>query len=181
MPILRISLCDYGGLEAWDSRQPDQPVYIAPHLLSLYWSDGLLNIDGIAYVESVVTERISLVTIETAKADKLAELDAWYAATSESGVTVGALILPASIEDQNRYTALVTMEHLAVSLGQRQLTDTSGLANIDGEWQTMTVAELFGTLLQYATVVSEWSVHYADVIAQIHGAETIEEVEAIEV
>lgn len=178
--ILRTEAKDYGGMEVWDDRQPDSPIYLAPHL-SAYYSGSALTALGEAFVDGLITARIEAVTLDTVKADKVAALDAWYESQAAGGVTVGAITLPASVADQNRYTSLAAMEHLALSLGQRQLTDASGLADINGEWHTLPLADLFGLLLQYGAACAAWSAHYAEVLAAIHAAESIEAVEAIEV
>jgi hypothetical protein len=58
MAIIRTSPCDYGGVEVWDSAQPDSPVYLAPHLLAEYWADGALTQAGEQFVQNVIIHRL---------------------------------------------------------------------------------------------------------------------------
>lgn len=56
--ILRSEAKDYGGVEVWDDRQPDSPIYLAPHLLPEYYADGQLTAAGQVFVERVILDRL---------------------------------------------------------------------------------------------------------------------------
>jgi len=56
--ILRVSPCDYGGYEVWDSRDPDCPVYLALHLTAENVVKGALSVKGVALVDSVIAARL---------------------------------------------------------------------------------------------------------------------------
>lgn len=130
-------------------------------------------------LEEQVLEELRDMTLAEAKDKKILELDIWYTEQASNGVNLGTITLPSTVVDQNRYTSLAAMEHLALSLGQRQLSDYSGLADINGEWHYMPLVDLFDLLLQYGAVCADWSATYANLLTQIHSAETIEAVETI--
>ena len=58
MAVLRTETKDYGGVEIWDSRDPDSPVYLAPHLLPEMFADGALTAAGVVFVDGVVLARL---------------------------------------------------------------------------------------------------------------------------
>jgi hypothetical protein len=55
--ILDIRRKDYGGIEVIDSRDPDSPVYFAPHLLAACWSGGTLTAAGLVKLDDVMAQR----------------------------------------------------------------------------------------------------------------------------
>ena len=57
MTVLRTEAKDYGGVEIIDSRDPDSPVYLAPHLLPEMYADGELTAAGLILVDSVILNR----------------------------------------------------------------------------------------------------------------------------
>ena len=57
MTVLRTEAKDYGGVEIIDSRDPDSPVYLAPHLLPEMYADGELTTAGLALVSDVILKR----------------------------------------------------------------------------------------------------------------------------
>ena len=71
MSILRVSAPEYGGVEVWDSRDP-QPIYLAPHLLPGNYAEGQLTPAGAALAESLVTDRLAAAEIEANMAELLA-------------------------------------------------------------------------------------------------------------
>ena len=58
MAVLRTEAKDYGGVEIFDSRDPDSPVYLAPHLLPEMYADGQLTAAGAVFVDGVVLARL---------------------------------------------------------------------------------------------------------------------------
>lgn len=122
----------------------------------------------------------AVLTLEQARMERLNLLHVWYANISSQGVNVGGTVLASTLEDQNRFTSLITLEHLALTLGARQITDISGFADINGQWHAVSLSELFSIMLQYAQVCSTWSYQYSTALEQIHNASSVEELESIE-
>lgn len=135
----------------------------------------------ISSIQNMFTEEAAEVTLESEKNRLIAELDAWYNTISNNGVIIGEIELAATINDQNRFDALITAEHLAFTLGLRQLTDITGLSDKNGVWHEMTLGDLFSLLLQFGNVCAEWSHQYAVKLTSINNATTIEELEEISI
>lgn len=124
-------------------------------------------------------DALSNETFESRQRKKFGELGNWYAQQTQFGITIGGITLAARKDDQDRYTSLATAEHLALTLGQRQLTDTTGLADSVGTWHSMTLQQLFTTLLQYSSALFALSQQFAGWKQQILAATTKEELDAI--
>jgi hypothetical protein len=127
-------------------------------------------------------EPIDPPTLAEARDSKRAEVDTWYAAQIANGIAVAgppSITLAATFDDQSRHTSMGAMQHLALTLGQVQLTDQTGLADYSGAWQTMTIQQLFTLLLQYGAQLVVLSQKAAGFRAQINAATTVEAVQAI--
>jgi hypothetical protein len=57
MAVLRTEVKDYGGVECFESRDPDSPIYLAPHLLPEMFADGELTAAGVIFVDNIVINR----------------------------------------------------------------------------------------------------------------------------
>ncbi len=125
--------------------------------------------------------------LAAAQAVQLAAVDAWYAKQTANGITIAnatgpntaSITLPSSVDDQTRITSLGAMTHLAQATGQKQLTDQTGIADINNVWQAMTVAQLFTLLLNYGgqlLALTQQSYSYRQ---QITAATTVAAVNAI--
>ena len=56
--IIRQEAKDYGGLEIRVAEDPDNPVYLAPHLAGTHYVGEALTPDGVAFVDQVITDRL---------------------------------------------------------------------------------------------------------------------------
>jgi hypothetical protein len=117
--------------------------------------------------------------------NKMVAVDAWYNQQIAAGITItpgpdtSSITLAATFDDQSRHTSMGAMQHLALDLGQVQLTDETGLADYSGAWQSMTVQQLFALLLQYGAQLVALSQTAAGYRAQINAAATVADVDAI--
>ena len=63
MAVTRISPCDWGGVEVWDSAD-GLPVYFRPDLVATCFAAGQLTVEGQARVDQVIADRLATREIE---------------------------------------------------------------------------------------------------------------------
>jgi len=63
MAVTRVSACDYGGVEVWDSRD-GWAVYLNPSMLAAYVDGGELTAAGQTWVDQIIASRLAVAEIE---------------------------------------------------------------------------------------------------------------------
>jgi hypothetical protein len=114
-----------------------------------------------------------------AKAVKQAALDAWQAEQYATPVVVGGISLAVDLVTQNALTRLFVSDNALVQSGQAQLTDTTGLTDSNGVWQSLTFEQLFSMVAGYSAACKSIVQTYATVSQQIGNAATMDDVNAI--
>lgn len=66
MAVIRTYRPDYGGLEVWDDRDPDSPVYLNPGILAANWDGVKLTPAGVRFLDEVIAARAAA-AVEAAK------------------------------------------------------------------------------------------------------------------
>jgi hypothetical protein len=115
------------------------------------------------------------------RADKLRNLNQWYAAKLADGVPVGGLTLKAEKHDQDRLTSLATVCNTGL-LAQVLTADSpcpSPVWDASGTPHTMTVGEFSGLALLYAQAVAAIETQWQSFRDQIATAASKAELDAI--
>jgi len=129
--------------------------------------------------EAALAGIVAVAPLAEAKAARLADLDAWYAAAAASGVQAAGMLWDARLEAQNRVDALVTMILAAISVGAATAETPFTAYARDGEALALPAGQLMGVLLQYGQTCAALSAGYAACLAAIGATTTPEDALAV--
>lgn len=114
-------------------------------------------------IDQAIAAGMNLAALQLAatRATVQANLDAWLAQQYATPIEVNGILLPLDLASQDSLTRLFVADSGLVQMGAAQETDSTGLADASGVWQTMTYANFFAMVPAYVSACKAIAQNYA--------------------